>query len=120
MKFTKVVRETMSPTATQIAIAISELVALLLIWRLWKSDEHPFFKIALSLLALLPFFGPLLVLWLSNFPSPLPPALRDQYRNSTDVLDRWRTVFDEKNPHAKFRKWKETLFSTGNDDDPRQ
>jgi hypothetical protein len=107
----------MSPTSTQIAIAVSELFAVVLIWRLLKSDEHPFFKVALSLLALIPFLGPLLVLWLGNFPSSLPPALRDQYRYSTDVLDRWRSVFNEKNPHTKFRKWKETISSTDNQND---
>lgn len=101
----------MAPTLTQLVIAISEVVAAVLIWRLWKSDEHPFFKVALSALALIPILGPLLVLWLSNFPNSLPPALRDQYRNSTDVLDRWRSVFNEKNPHIKFRKWKETISS---------
>lgn len=101
----------MAPTLTQLVIAISEVVAAVLIWRLWKSDEHRFLKVALSALALIPILGPLLVLWLSNFPSTLPPALRDQYRNSTDVLDRWRSVFNEKNPHLKFRKWKETISS---------
>lgn len=31
--------------------------------------------------------------------------------NSTDVLDRWRAIFNENNPHIKFRKWKETISS---------
>ena len=109
----------MSPTPTHIAIAVSELVALVLIWRLLKSDEHPFFKFALSLLALIPFLGPILALWLGNFPSAQPPALRDQYRYSTDVLDRWRSVFNEKNPHTKFRKWQETISSTEDNHGPR-
>lgn len=109
--------ERMTPTFAQIAIAISELVAVVLIWRLLKSDDHPFFKVALSLLALIPILGPVLVLWLSNFPSSQPTALRDQYRYSTDVLDRWRSVFSEKNPHTKFRKWKETISSKDNHND---
>lgn len=102
----------MSPTTIQIAIAVSELIASLFIWNLWKSDEHPFFKVALSLLALIPFLGPVLVLWLGYFPSVHPPALRDQSRRSSDVFDRWRNVLEEKNPHAKFRKWKKTISST--------
>lgn len=102
---------TSTPSLTQLVIIVSEVVAAILIWRLWKSDDHLFFKAALSVFALIPVLGPVLVLWLSNFPSSLPPALRDQYRYSTDVLDRWRAVFTEKNPHIKFRKWKETISS---------
>ena len=102
-------------TNSEIAIAISELVAVYLIWRLWKANDHPFFKLALSLIALIPFLGPVAVLWIANFPSSLPPALRDQRRYRTDVADRWRDVIDEKNPHAKFNKWKQVMEETDHD-----
>jgi hypothetical protein len=101
----------------QIAILLSGLVAFFLIWRLWRSNDHPFFKSALSFIALIPFFGPVIVLWLSNFPSKLPPALRDQRRYSTDVTDRWRDTLNEKNPIIRFGKWKKIMKETEHDPD---
>lgn len=98
-----------------IAVAISELVAAYLIWRLWKSNDHLFFKLALSFIALTPFLGPIAVFWIANFPSSLPPALRDQRRYRTDVMDRWRDVVEETNPHAKFNKWKQVMEETDHD-----
>jgi hypothetical protein len=100
---------------SQIAIVISELIALYLIWRLWKSNDHPFFKVALSLIALIPFLGPFIVLWTANFPSKIPPALRDQRWYYTDVADRWRDVMNEKNASAKFAKWKRVMKETEHD-----
>ena len=105
----------MSLTNLQIAIVVSELLAVYLVLRLWKSNDHPFFKVVLSLIALIPFLGPIIVLWLANFPNSLPPALRDQRRYTTDVLDRWRDVINEKNPQAKFNKWKGVMEKTEHD-----
>ena len=102
-------------TNLQIAIVVSELLTVYLVYRLWKSNDHPFFKVVLSLIALIPFFGPIIVLWLANFPNSLPPALRDQRRYTTDVVDRWRDVMNEKNPHAKFNKWKKVMEETEHD-----
>ena len=92
-----------------IAICTSELIAILLIFKLWKSKEHLFFKILFSVIALVPFLGPFFVLWGSNFPQPQHPALQDRKRYSTDVFDRWRHVFSEKNPHTRFRMWQAML-----------
>ena len=99
----------MSLTNLQIAIVVSELFTIYLVLRLWKSNDHLFFKVVLSLFALIPFLGPIIVLWLANFPNSLPPALRDQRRSTTDVLDRWREVMNEKNSQAKFNKWKQVM-----------
>ena len=97
------------------AIVLSELVALALIWRLWRSDDHLFFKLTLTLIALIPFIGPVLVFWLNNFPKSQPEIFQDRLRYSTDVFERWRHVIEEKNPYAKFRKWREL---TGGRDRP--
>ena len=105
----------MSLTNLQIAIVVSELFTVYLVLRLWKSNDHPFFKVVLSLFALIPFLGPIIVLWLANFPNSSPPALRDQRRSTTDVLDRWRDVMNEKNPQAKFNKWKQVMEKTEHD-----
>ena len=56
-------------------VVISELVALYLIWRIWKSDDYLGMKIALSVLAIIPVVGTLGVLWIIGFPHPAPSHL---------------------------------------------
>ena|ERR1700704_1865216 len=91
------------------AVLASELIALWIIWRLWRSRDHLFFKISLSLIALIPVLGPLLVLWIGNFPSELPPVLQDRLRRSPDVFDRWRNVLEERNPIRRFQLWRSLM-----------
>lgn len=57
-------------------ILASEVLAAWVIWRLWRSSDHAFFKVSLSLIALVPVLGPVIALWASNFPSAAPPVLR--------------------------------------------
>lgn len=92
-----------------ICIGISELIAVSLIYKIWKSDDLLIFKICFSVIAIVPFLGPIFVLWVTNFPPSQHSAFQDRDRYRTDVFDRWRHVFDEKNPHARFRKW-QTMF----------
>ena len=99
-----------------VVVFVSELVALGIIWRLWRSDDHVFFKISLSFLALLPVLGPLMVLWIGNFPSSKPRILRDNLRYRTDFYDRWRHVLEEKNPVRRFRSWRELVTRHRNED----
>ena len=95
--------------------AVSEAVALLLVVRLWRSGDFLALKLALSVLALIPVAGPLLVLWLSNFPDPLPPALQDRSPKTTDVLDRWRHVLDEKHTARRFLAWRRLVHPRRDD-----
>ncbi len=53
-------------------VVISEVVALYLIWRMWKSDDYLGMKIALSVLAIIPVVGTRGVLWITGFPHPAP------------------------------------------------
>lgn len=92
-----------------VVVFVSELIALWIIWRLWRSEDHVFFKVTLSLLVLLPVLGPLLVLWISIFPSSKPRILRDNIRYRTDFYDRWRHVLEDKNPVRRFRNWRELM-----------
>ncbi len=98
------------------AVVLSEVIAVWLIWRLWRSGQHIFFKISLSLLAVIPILGPLLVLWLADFPPRVHPALRDKYRYSTDVFDSWHHVHKEPNPERRLEKWISTLKNYRRDD----
>jgi hypothetical protein len=100
-----------------IAVSLSELFALWLIFMLWRSDDHLFFKVSISLLALIPFIGPLAALWIGHFPVALPPALQNRRRYRTEVMDRWRHVIDEKNPVRRKHAWREVM-RRGNDDMP--
>lgn len=100
-----------------VAVIASELIALVLIWRLWRSDDHLFFKISLSLFALLPILGPLLTWWIANFPDVAPRILQDRKRFSSDVFDRWRYVLAEKDPAKRAHLWR-GLYEKHRDDDP--
>ena len=96
---------------------LSEAVALWLVWRLWRSSDAMFFKISLTLLALIPLFGPLMVLWIGNFPSSKPMILRDLRPRSTDFFGRWRHVLEARSPHQRFRRWRE-LMTHHRDEEP--
>jgi len=93
----------------QISICSSELAAIFLIFKLWKSNEFLIFKICFSIIAIVPFLGPFFVLWGSNFPKPQHLAFQDRQRFGADVFDRWRHVLSEKNKLTKFRMWQATL-----------
>jgi hypothetical protein len=93
----------------EIFVAISELIAVYLIWKLWKTDDYLIFKICYSLLALIPFLGPFFVLWSTNIPSRQHASFQDRERYRADVLDRWRHVVEEKSPQKKFRLWRDMV-----------
>lgn len=92
-----------------VVVVVSEIVAAWLIWKLWRSGEHIFLKIGLSLLATIPVLGPFLILWISNFPEAQPLVMQDRYRNSTDVMDRWRHIWSEKDPIKREKLWREMM-----------
>ena len=97
-------------------VAASELVALWLVWRLWRSEDHLFFKISLSFFAFIPVLGPLLTLWIGNFPDVAPRILQDRKRYSTDVYDRWKHVWAEKNPTRRYYLWRSLMTKHRNED----
>jgi len=88
---------------------LSEVVAIWLIWRLWRSSDALFFKISLTVLAFIPLFGPLIVLWVGNFPSSKPMIMRDMAPRRTDFYDRWRHVFEARSPHQRFKRWHQLM-----------
>ena len=92
-----------------IAIAVSELVSLWIIWCVWRAPGNIAHKIGVTVVALIPFFGPPFALFLSVDPGPAHPAFRDYVRTRTDVLDRWHHIFEEKDPVRRFRRWQELM-----------
>ena len=92
-----------------VVIVTSELIALWLIWKLWRSNEHLLFKIALSILAFVPVLGPFFVIWNGSFPSEKPRILQDRLPKQSDFYNRWRHVFEEKSPVRRYRYWRELI-----------
>ena len=103
-------------TAILLVVGISEFLAVFLIWSVWRTSDFVGMKVALSLLALIPVVGLLGALWVHGFPPVQPSALQNKYRYSTDVHDRWRHVFEEKNERKRKRSIR-NLLSKGHDDD---
>lgn len=97
-------------------IAVSEVIALLLIWRIWRSDDYFAMKIALSVLAVIPVVGTLGALWIHGLPPRQPLAIQNRYRYSTDVFTRWRHVFEEKDEKKRKRSITK-LLEDGADDE---
>jgi len=104
-------------TPTFWVLVLSEVVALWIIWMLWRSADHLFFKVALTIVALIPILGPIIALWIGNFPSKAPPILRDQLRYRTDFYDRWRDVLNAPGPKSRFQRWR-TLMTKHRNEDP--
>lgn len=88
------------------AIGVSELVAGWIIFRLWRKRVHMAAKIAVSAVALIPLLGPIFALMISEDPGPARPAFRDLHVTRADVFERWRGVFEEKNPVVRYRAWR--------------
>jgi hypothetical protein len=96
-------------TKLAIAIAISEVIAVWLAWRILRSSDPLFFRIANSLVAFIPFLGPIAAYWAANFPDPHHPAFRDNERYSADVFSRWIGVLSMKDPERRKKKWKQVM-----------
>ena len=90
-------------------LVVSEAISAWLLWRLWQSEDHLFFKISLSIVAIVPLLGTLMVLWIGNFPDPKPRILRDRVPRQADFYDRWRHVLEQKGPVRRFRAWRELM-----------
>jgi len=92
------------PKLVTVAV-VSTGIAAWLVVGLWRSNEHWFIKLSLTVVAFVPIFGPIMVLFHRITPSVQPLALQDHAGKRTDVLDRWRPVFDATSPVRRFRLW---------------
>ena len=103
-------------TTAIIVVTISELIALWIVSRIWRTSIHLAEKIGITVVALVPVVGPAFALFLGNDPGRAHPVFRDNVRNRTDVLDRWRHIFDEKNPVVRQRKWQDLMGQRHDDE----
>ena len=100
----------MSGAAKMLAVVIvSELIAAWVIWRIAKSTDRLWMKIALAAIALVPIAGPLIALWIGNFPSKAAQSLQDRragrYSRGWYYL-RWNRVLGESSSVRRFRLWR--------------
>jgi hypothetical protein len=59
-------------------IALSGLVSLMLLPRVWRNEKYLIFKILISVVTLIPFVGPLLYLFVSDDTPPQAPNLQNR------------------------------------------
>jgi len=76
-------------------VLASWVVGAFLAVRVWRSGDPGLFKAVLILLCVVPVLGPLVVYWVSNFPSRLHPESQARFRNVVNTYERWRTEDDE-------------------------
>lgn len=87
------------------ATIASTAVAIWLVFGPRRSSERWLVKSSLTLIAFVPVFGPVMVLFHRITPPVQPVALQDRDGKRTDVMDRWRHVVDAKSPVRRFRLW---------------
>ena len=91
-------------------IGISELVAVVLVVRIWRSNEFLFLRILLSLVAFAPVIGPIVVLWVSRFPEVAPDVMQNRGKRGDYYLD-WSRVLGARTPIQRFRRWRAQVGS---------
>lgn len=66
-----------------ILISISELISLILIIKLWLKNDYFLMKIGVTLITLIPFFGPLLYVFISFDLEPQDKLLQNRSYRGT-------------------------------------
>jgi hypothetical protein len=91
-------------------VALSELVAIVLIVRIWRSHDILFLKLALTIIALIPVAGPVLALWIGAFPNRASETV--QNRGSRGQYYRiWSPVLGAQSPIQRFRRWRSQVVA---------
>ena len=84
----------------------ASFIAIFLIPKIIRSDDHLWIKMGLSIVVLIPVIGPLMTIWIANIPPPQPSGFQDRNRRSSDVTDRWLPFFREKDPDKKLEEYR--------------
>jgi hypothetical protein len=87
-------------------VMVSELVAIWLITKIARTDDYLLLKMGLALIALIPVVGPLMTLWIANFPPSQPPGFQDRVGRGADVTHRWQDFFRETDTEKKLEKYR--------------
>jgi len=84
-----------------IGIVISEILALVLIRKVWKSQDPTIMKVIVSIIAFIPFVGLFFAAWIYSFPASNPP--------DKQVHGRGHFFFEHMEKERAARKQKEKL-----------
>jgi hypothetical protein len=82
----------MASTVLWSVAALSWVLSLYLLYRLWTSVDFLAAKLGLSVLLLAPVFGPLVFCWIQSFPESAPPELRSNAYGF--YSDTWRNLLE--------------------------
>ena len=69
---------------TLLGFGASFIASLLVIRLVWRRNDPVFFKICITLLALIPFIGPVAGLWVTTFPDKMHPGMQAKYKNTVN------------------------------------
>lgn len=69
---------------TLLGFGASLIASLLVIRLVWRRDDPVFFKVCITLLALIPFIGPIAGLWVTSFPDKMHPDMQAKYKNTVN------------------------------------
>ena len=72
------------PVKTLLGFGVSLVASLLVIRLVWRRDDPVFFKIFVTLVALIPFIGPVAGLWVTTFPDKMHPDMQAKYKNTVN------------------------------------
>ena len=72
------------PVKTLLGFGASLIASLLVIRLVWRRDDPVFFKVCITLLALIPFIGPIAGLWVTSFPDKMHPDMQAKYKNTVN------------------------------------
>src|SRR5687767_3843386 len=64
-----------------LALAASAVVSIGILFLIWRRNDPLLLKLGTSVVAFIPFIGPLLALWVVSFPDRMHPALQAKYKN---------------------------------------
>jgi len=51
----------------------------------WRRDDPVLFKVAVTLVTLIPVLGPIVGLWVTSFPDKMYPDLQARYKNAVNA-----------------------------------
>jgi hypothetical protein len=89
------------PAVKILIVLASWVVGAWLTVRVWKSHDPAFFKILLTILSFVPVIGPVVVCWISNFPSRLHPDVQARHPKTINAYGRWRAQDEQAETEQK-------------------
>ncbi len=72
------------PTPVLLLIGTSTLAALWVDVLVWRREDHVLFKLAVTLVSLIPVIGPIAGFWITSFPDKMHPDLQAKYKTAVN------------------------------------